>query len=213
MKEVLGMVKVSRRQLLMSLSGVALGSTFLTGCPPLWEVFRGQKNDFEKWQELSQDWWKRRQALRERERTAAREAGTRPNVALPIPYLECGQEESSRGGLGDQIKTVPFNLWGEVALVVKNNGNAPSWSCVVELYESILDTDNLLFSKMRLTDRKMTVLQPGERKEVLLRWQATRPSRGSIVARCYDAIQDPCKLAYPPSDRKSSGFGWLTWGA
>jgi hypothetical protein len=206
------MAKVSRRQLLIGLSGVALGGTFLTGCPPLSEILGGGKSDFEKWMELSRDWWKNRQVLRERERATAREAGKRPKVALPMPYMECGRETSSRGALGDQIKAIPFGEWGEVALVVKNNGNAPSWSCVVELYESIFDPENVLFSKMRRTDSKLFVFQPGERKEVLLRWRATRASRGSIVARCYDPLQDPCKLIYPPSDRKSSGFGWLTWG-
>ncbi len=133
-------------------------------------------------------------------------------MPLPRPWLEFPPLVSSRGSFGDQIRPLALNEWGEVAFILANQGNAPAFNCVVELYESVWAAYHVLFTDMQLTGREFIVLQPGERREVVLPWRATRQVGGHIICRCYDPVLDPGNLTYEQYHRQNAGVGWQNWG-
>ena len=198
---------VSRRYVLAGMAGVVATSAFSPGCCFLRKVIHHPCNLREEWKKKSTPWWKDRQRARDKQRTAERQSGKRPNVPLPHPYLVIGRERSSRGWLGDQIKQYSLNQWGEIAFIVENKGNAPSWNCYVEIYEGPWADYGVAFSEMKLTDRKLISVRANQKKEVILRWVATRVP-GAIAIRCYDPGQDPGLLTFEQYERKNSGGSW-----
>ena len=202
------MGEISRRQLLIRLGLLASAGVSMPGCCLIRKILGKPCDPLDTWKKNSRSWWKNRQAWRERERQIARESGERPDVALPIPYLECNRVDGSRGNVAEQWKTIPLNQWGEISVAIENKGNAPSWSCFVELYEGPWSAYDVRYEKMRLTGRKIIAIQPGEIKEVVLAWQKTRVNNGHLIMRCYDPIQDPGILTYQQLWRQNSGFGW-----
>ncbi len=205
------MGEISRRQVLIGLGLLASAGVSMPGCCLIRGILGNPCNPLDTWKKNNKSWWKSRQAWRERERQAAIDRGERADIALPEPYLECGRIASSRGWLGPQLKAMTFNQMSEVAFVVENKGNAPSWSCFVEVYEGPFAVYGLKFSEMQLNGRKIITLQPGEQKEVVLPFKPTREKNGSISIRCHDPIQDPGIISFQQYDRKNSGGSWRLW--
>lgn len=199
--------RTSRRQILIGMAGVAATTALSPGCCFLRKVVCHPCSTREEWTNKSRPWWKLREAARDKQRKAEKEAGKRPNVPLPVPFLTIGRERSSRGWLGDQVKRYPLNQWGEVAFVVQNKGNAPSWSCYVEIYEGPWGAYGVSFGDMKLKDRKVVTVRVGQKEEVVLKWMATQVP-GHIIIRCYDPAQDQALLTYGQYDRKNSGVAW-----
>lgn len=205
------MPNIPRRQALKGIGGIVIGGTFLPGCCFIKQFTKQPCTPFTEWKDGCIAWWEERSTWREKERESARRSGERPDVALPKPYLECGREISSRGWLREQIKPLQVNEWGEVAFRVRNKGNAASWTCYVETYEGPDFWSGVPFSKMRLTDQKIIVLQAGEIKEVVLSWQRTRYIHYDVIIRCYDPVQDPAILKALHPDRKNSAALTADW--
>ena len=202
-------MKFTRRQVLKSILGGFLTSFLLPGCN---HIKRRGLVTTRKWKEGIRGWWIKRQAARASQRKTEREEGKRPDVPTPQPFLFCGKQRSSRGWLGEQIIPLALNEKADVAFVVENRGNAATWTCYVEMYEGPFVAYHIPYTELRLTDRKIISVHPGEAKEVALQWQRTRSVYGSISIRCFDPVLDPGLLTFEQYDRKNSGISWEKLG-
>jgi hypothetical protein len=197
------MGKISRRELIFGL-GAIITSAGLSHCKGTASSKNGD------WNVQSKQWWDKKQKKRESQREKERNAGNRAAVARPYPYLQCGRQQSSRGWLGDQVRTFALNQVGEIAFIIENQGNSPSYFCYAEVYEATPARYEVPFTSFKLTGRVLTSVFPGEMKEVVVPWKATKES-GAIVVRCYDPTMDTAVPVYKQYDRKNSGVGWSTW--
>lgn len=202
---------MSRRGFLISLGSIFMGS-LVARCCAIRKYIGIPCDSFKEWKKVGKNWWRNRQTWREIERQAARDRGERPDVPLPRPYISMVRERPSRGYFFEQFRNMPLNQWSEIAFIVENQGNAPTWVCVAEAYEGPAYRYHLRYDgELRLTGRRIIVLQPGEKKEVLVPFQPTRATDGGIVVRCYDPIQDPGIPAYEQYFRQNSGVAWSRW--
>jgi hypothetical protein len=80
-----------------------------------------------------------------------------------------------------------------VSLTVRNDGNAPSWTCYVELYEGPWGYIRPL-GDYRLRGRAIVSLCPGERRDVLVPW-VRRETAARIVGIVFDPLLDPKDFA------------------
>ncbi len=164
----------------------------------------------EKWKDEAKDWWLDRQREREREREEAINNGTRPDLEIPFPFLICWREDGEHGSVASQFNNFTFNQWETFYVVISNDGNAASWNCIVESYETPWGAYNKPWSSFTLNDRIMVSLMPTESREVQLKFRVTRQNGGMRV-RCYDPFADFGPLTYIQYDRHSNGFSWDSW--
>lgn len=205
------MVVISRRKILGLLGGFGAAISLLPGCCSLKRLIRLPCEEKSTWKIKAKEFWTARVKQRAVQRNAERKIGERPNVKTPFPYLVCDIVESSKGSLASQFRHVPLNQWSEVCFTIKNRGNAAACSCYVEMYECPFANYHMKYSDFRLVSRIVTSVLPGQKKEVAMQWQSTRPTNGGMVARCYDPILDPGALTYEQYYRQSNGFSWSQW--
>ena len=208
------MVRLSRRHLLASAAGFCTAVSLLPACCFFRKLIHHPcvPPSPEEWKAAADAWWKGRREVRERQRAADRAAGRRPDVPFPRPWLACGKVPGSRGSLGDQVRSLSPGFGGDVIVTVTNGGNVASWSCCVDLYEGPRNAAGRSFSEMNRSDRKIIAVQPGAKKEVVLRWQGTQELEGFLIARCYDPLLDPAGPEYRIQERKSEGAAWRGGG-
>lgn len=208
------MVRMSRRRLLASTAKFCTAAALLPACcffkkrihPPCVHP------SIEEWKAAADAWWKDRREAREWQRAADRAAGRRPNLPFPRPWLACGKVPGSRGSLGDQVRALSPRIGGNVIVTVTNGGSAASWFCCVDLYGGPRNAAGRPFSAMNRSDRKIIAVQPGAKKEVVLRWQGTQESEGILIVRCYDPMLDPAGPVYQIQERKTEGATWQAGG-
>ena len=88
-----------------------------------------------------------------------------------------------------------------VKVTIKNEGNAPSYFTVIDLYEGpfmFITPDRIKDCELR--DRKILTIYPGEEKKVTLEYTRKNLS-GQAIGICYDPFLDP-----KPSEN-GIGFG------
>jgi hypothetical protein len=126
---------------------------------------------------------------------------------MPRPYLQC------TSAFGPQVRNLALNQTAEVSFTVFNHGNAPSWSCYVELYEGPGFTYSAPLSDCRLTGRKIIAILPGQRMDVKLPWQPTRANNGRILGVTYDPMFDPRNFTVVEQfNRQITAVDWRQWG-
>jgi hypothetical protein len=205
------MVILSRRKILGLMMGAAAVLTLIPGCSALQRLFGISPKATDEWRSKAKEFWTARVQKRKAQRAVDRREGKRPDVNTPYPYIIIDRSESSHGYLQEQLRDVPLGVWTDAYVPVRNQGNAASPACYVEMYEGPLVPYHVKFSDMRFVSRVRTSLMAGQRKEVVLRWQTTRATNGSVVLRCYDPILDPCELVDEQFSLKCSGFSWQKW--
>ncbi len=109
-----------------------------------------------------------------------------PHPEVPRPYSWHRVHFTTPGEVAD----IPLGVPGKLGLTVSNEGNFPSWTCYVELYDSPPPPEPASFAELELRDRQILSLQPGETRTVALNWVRQRP-RGMAFAVCYDPLLDP----------------------
>jgi hypothetical protein len=135
-----------------------------------------------QWKDAIGEWWTRRK--RERADDGTLHVPTRP---IPKPFLGC------TSNFGPQVSALALNQPGNVSLTVRNDGNAPSWTCYVELYEGPWGYIHPL-GDYQLRGRAIVSLCPGERRDVLVPW-VRRESAARIVGIVFDPLLDPKDFA------------------
>jgi len=205
------MVILSRRKILGLMMGSAAVLTLIPGCSALRRLFGISPKATDEWRSKAKEFWTARVQKRKAQRAVDRREGKRPDVNTPYPYLAFDISESSRGYLMEQFRQIPLGEWADVYVGVRNQGNGASSTCYVEMFEGPLVPFHVKYSDMRLVSRLMTSVLPGQDKEVVMRWQATRATNGSVVVRCYDPVLDPGAAAYEQYFRQSGGFSWQQW--
>lgn len=128
-----------------------------------------------KWNEQLNEWWKKRQKERE-----PRKPGP---VPMPRPYLDC------TSNFIPQIVPLIVDEPGRVSFTIWNDGNFPTWTCYVQIYEGPEGYTHPL-SDYKLRGQTIITLQPGERREVTLPWVRSQHT-GRIVGICFDPLLDP----------------------
>ncbi|MBN2736287.1 MAG: twin-arginine translocation signal domain-containing protein [Spirochaetales bacterium] len=204
------MSKITRRKFLKYMAvigGTGASLSLLDGCCHLFNIC----DKSEEWKKNAANFWANRWRERKNQRKKEREAGKRPDVETPYPYLHCDIRNSSKGHLANQFREIPLNQWRDVYFTVNNQGNAASWMCYVEMYETPFASYHLEYSQLRLVSRKIISVLPGQHKEVIMPWQSTRLTNGGMVARCYDPLFDPGALTFEQYYRQSNGFSWSEW--
>jgi len=199
------MPKMSRRQAIKIVAGTLVAATGSCGpCPgpgPL-------TPETPKWKRDAGQWWDERRRQREKEKEDARARGEhRGRVAVPRPYLRC------TSAFGPQVRNLQLNQPANVSFTIVNDGNAPSWSCYVELYEGPGYTYQARLSEYRLTGRKVVTIHPGQTREVTLPWQPTRATNGRILGVVYDPMFDPRSFdVVVQRNRQLTAVDWRRWG-
>jgi hypothetical protein len=77
-----------------------------------------------------------------------------------------------------------------ILLEVWNSGEAPSWSCHVELYQGP-DPYGHPLADYALRGSERLTLHPGERRQVAVPWTRLGGGPGQILALIYDPLLDP----------------------
>lgn len=203
------MSNITRREALREMLGFIMASSIL-GCktinPP--DILHDDKI-IPNWNEFAKSWWKNRLKERYSERERARKIGERPQGPLPYPYLICGRIPSSRGSIADQLLSYDVDEKGEIAFIIQNKGNGPSYSCYAETYEGrFLGANRLIIDELQLRGQIITTVYPGEKKEVIVPWKTTKFEDGSLTIRCYDPMLDPATMSMELFDRKTTGYSW-----
>lgn len=205
------MKEISRRKFMLYIGSSVVITTGLNSCCCIrdWlSVFPCDPH--EKWKKESKKWWQHRKRQRAKEREEAINNGTRPDLEIPFPFLVCWREDGAHGSVANQFQNFEFNVWNTFFVVISNQGNAPSWNCIVESYETPFSAYKKPFTSYTLNDRVMVSLMPGESREVELKFRVTREV-GGLNVRCYDPFSDPSLLIYEQYDRHNNGFGWNPW--
>jgi hypothetical protein len=191
--------------------GAAASITMLPGCAWLERLFGKGTEAKNLWKKKAQEFWTERVKKREAQRSVERREGKRPDVKTPYPYLTFDIGPTSHGYLMEQFRQIPLGQWADVYVAVKNKGNGASSTCYIELYEGPYVAYHVKYSDMRLVSRLMTSVLPGQKKEIVTRWQPLRATNGSVVVRCYDPVLDPAAPTYEQYFRQSGSFSWQQW--
>lgn len=130
------------------------------------------------WKDDIKTWWADRKRQREEDGTLHV-----PEKPIPKPFLDCSSK------FGPQLRALALNEPGEVSFTVWNDGNAPAWTCYVEVYEGPSGYSSPL-SAYGLRGRRIISLRPGERREVRLPW-VRREASARIVGIVFDPLLDP----------------------
>lgn len=127
-----------------------------------------------QWTEDIADWWRQRQAEK---------PPHDPVVPMPRSWLDC------TSNFGPQILAQTRNQPASVHFPVWNDGNFPSWTCYVQVWEGPGGYTHPL-RDYQLRGQAIIALQPGERREVTVPWMRTLIT-GRIVGIVYDPLLDP----------------------
>lgn len=130
------------------------------------------------WKDQIEGWWRHRKKDREEDGTLHV-----PEHPIPKPFLDCTSH------FGPQIQALGLNEPGMVSFTVWNDGNAPAWTCYVELYEGPAGYSHPL-RDYDLRGRTIVSLRPGERRDVAVPWVRKRTS-ARIVGVVFDPLLDP----------------------
>jgi len=201
------MSKISRRDVLSIGTGV-VGGVMISSCCPLLEFIAPESELYAKycnakqnWKDESQPWWQERKEQREKEREG---------VELRYPHLRVGWLPPSQP-FHEQVKGKKLNELWNVSVVLENLGNAPSWNTVVESFEGNWQShDGMKYQELTPMGRIITVIHPGEAKEILVPFKATKRNWGYFCLRCYDPLWDsPETFIQRNQHRKHWGGGWI----
>jgi len=206
------MTKITRRKTIL-LGGMGLLAAYsLSGCCFIRQLFGHPCDPFKDWKNEASNWWIGKKKQREKKKQDDISSGKRTKIELPKPYLDFPLELGPHGSVAAQFKrSFHLNEWNEFYVMIRNNGNAPAWNCIVETFEAPAYDYGMRFSEFVLNDRIILCLNPGESKEVKLKFKPTKATNGAWVARCYDPFCDPGILTYEQRERHNMGFMWTNW--
>jgi hypothetical protein len=206
------MTKITRRKAIL-LGGMGLLATYaLSGCCFIRQLLGHPCDPFKDWKNEASNWWNGKKKQREKEKQDDISSGKRTKIELPKPYIDFPYEYGPHGSVAAQFKSnFHLNEWNDFYVMIRNKGNAPSWNCIVETYETPAIGYGLSFNEFKFNDRVIICLNPGESKEVKLRFKPTKPQWGGWLTRCYDPFCDPGLQTFEQYDRHNIGFGWEKW--
>lgn len=127
-----------------------------------------------EWRSDISAWWKERQSQKPPDEG---------KVPMPRPFLDC------TSNFGPQFVPLAVDEPGTLTFPVWNDGNFPSISCYVQVYEGPGGYSHPL-SDYELRGQAIITLNPGERREVALPWVRHRTT-GRVVGICFDPLLDP----------------------
>lgn len=197
--------------MLGTLGGSTLMMIGFSSCCFIRDIIKHPCPPMRTWKTTGKHWWKVRKKSREAERKIAIATGKRADVELPEPYLVCGREDGPQGTVAHQFREFQLNQWNHFFVRIQNNGNAPSWNCIVEAFEGPWARYEIPYSDFILNDRTIITLMPGESKDVKLNFRITKANYGGLAIRSYDPIMDKGVNVYMQYDRHDMGFGWTEW--
>ena len=199
----------SRRRAISYIGMGAVAATNLSSCCCLKNIFGNPCTGLEEWKKESKNWWTGRKLARDVQRKAEIEMGLRPDIQIPYPYLVCGRTDPPvHGHLGMQLRNFSLNQPGNIYIMVENQGNAPSWFCVVEIFESIFANYDIKFTDFTFNDRVVISAMPGQLSMAKLQFTPTRAVNGAIVIRSYDPFGDRMPPIFQQYDRHNTGGSW-----
>lgn len=204
------MKKISRRKAIKYVGSSIFIAGGMNSCCCLRDIIGRPCDPREEWKKEGKEWWAGRKKEREKEREREIREGTRPDIEIPFPYLEIMRDDGIHGSVMHQLREFVFNQWGDLYVYVTNRGNAPTWNCIIETYETPTIPYGDSFTSFTLNDRKIVSLMAGQSKEVMLKFRVTKAVAG-FGCRCYDPISDPGPGVYLQYDRHNSGLGWNEW--
>lgn len=205
------MKKITRRKALLIGGVTTIAAISLPSCCFIREILNVPCDPIKQWKKEGSKWWTDQMKQREAERQKDIIDGKRADVKLPIPYLDIDRIAGPHNHPIYQVRSFHLNEWNDLYVMVRNLGNAPTWTCIIEAYETPTFPYELPFSRFIFNDRVITTLIPGESKEVKLKFRVTKEIDGGCGLRCYDPICDPGYLTFGQYDRFVSGFGWAEW--
>jgi len=205
------MKKITRRKAIAVVGVTSSAAMFLPSCCFIRGLLKVPCEPLRIWKNKGFAWWKVRKKRRKLERKVDIVSGKRVDIDLPIPLLDCRKESSTHGSVMSQFRQFHLNEWNEFYCVATNSGNAPTWNCIIETYETNTIPYDMAFTEFILNDRKYISLMPGESQEVKLKFRVTKEENGGWGIRIGDPICDPWALTFQQYDRHNSGFGWAKW--
>lgn len=205
------MSKISRRELLGTLGGASVLMIGTSSCCFIKNLINHPCPPMQIWKKTGKNWWNQRKNQRETDRKIAIANGDRPDVVLPEPYILCGREEGPQGAVMHQFREFQLNQWNHFYVRIQNFGNAPSWNCIVEAYETPWGSYEIPYTDFILNDRTFITLMPGESKDVKLNFRVTKDINGGLAIRSYDPIMDKGVNVFEQYDRHDTGFSWDEW--
>ena len=199
----------SRRRAITYFSMGVVAATNLSSCCCIRKIVGNPCTDLEKWKNHSKKWWHARKRVRDVQRRAEIAMGIRPDIQIPYPYLLCGRTDPpEHGHLGMQLRNISLNQTGQIFIMIENRGNAPSWYCVVEIFETVFANYNIKFTDFTFNDRIVLSIMPGQFKMASLQFTPTRAVNGGIVIRSYDPFCDRMLPIFTQYDRHNTGGSW-----
>ncbi|MCK5137803.1 MAG: hypothetical protein KAR19_18600 [Bacteroidales bacterium] len=205
------MPRISRREMLGAMGGSTLMMIGFSSCCFIREIIKHPCPPIRTWKTTAKRWWRNRKNDREAERKVAVATGKRADVKLPQPFLLCGREQGPQGPVMHQFREFQFNQWEHFFVRIQNNGNAPSWNCIVEAYETPWASYEIPYTDFIFNDRTFITLMPGEFKDVKLNFRVTKQTNGGLAIRSYDPIMDKGLIFFDQYDRHDTGFSWSQW--
>jgi len=125
------MQKITRRKALKIGGITAFAALSLPGCCCLREFLHIPCDPIKKWKDENSVWWRNQKKQREVQRKKEIDDGKRPDVELPKPYLDIGRIAGPHDWPIYQVRNFHLNEWRDLFVVVRNNGNAATWTCIV----------------------------------------------------------------------------------
>ena len=126
---------------------------------------------------------------------------------IPLPHLNC-----TGGFIVRDISTFPQDFVGSIegaSFTVWNDGDYPSYTCYVEIYEGPVGYSHPLID-YELKDRKIISLYPGERRTIERKF-GNKIKNGSIVGIVFDPIKDPKDfVSVERFNRHIKSMDWIT---